>query len=267
MIEEISIDKISTIKNTRTDINQIELADLMSSIRENGLLQPIAVMPKGDGYAIVYGHRRFVALKKLGRKTLLVGKEVQILDKTLDEKEFVIKNLTENIQRVDNSPLEIAKACDELRKLGLSLGEISVRLSIPRSRINTAIRINIRTPEKIKRYIGYIDRNQNKKGQISATTASKISTMRMKQSEINKLFEKAKTEEFTSNDMSLIEKLVNSGQSLGQALKSKKNISIIGFRFLINKDTKEALGGIKTIRKLVLDIVNGKEKPRPDLIF
>ena len=45
----------------RTNFNEQELAGLAASIRENGLLQPIAVRKKEDGYELVAGERRLRA--------------------------------------------------------------------------------------------------------------------------------------------------------------------------------------------------------------
>ena len=54
----------------RTNFNEQELAGLAASTRENGLLQPIAVRKKEDGYELVAGERRLRAAKRCGLKTV-----------------------------------------------------------------------------------------------------------------------------------------------------------------------------------------------------
>ena len=54
----------------RTNFNEQELAGLAASIRENGLLQPIAVRKKEDGYELVAGERRLRACKMAKMQTI-----------------------------------------------------------------------------------------------------------------------------------------------------------------------------------------------------
>lgn len=78
--------------------------ELAKSIKENGLIQPISVREKNGTYEIVVGERRFRALSKLGYEEI----EVYVIDD--DETSTMNKALIENIQRVDLSALEEAKA-------------------------------------------------------------------------------------------------------------------------------------------------------------
>lgn len=81
-----------------------ETNDLLSSIKENGLLQPIIIRTKGKYFEIVTGNRRFNACKALGwRKIICHLVEVD------DKKAFEI-SITENIQRKSLDPIEEAKA-------------------------------------------------------------------------------------------------------------------------------------------------------------
>ncbi|MDD2967148.1 MAG: ParB/RepB/Spo0J family partition protein [Desulfovibrionaceae bacterium] len=103
---EIPIDKISTNPDQpRKIIDTAELNVLIESIRENGLLQAIAVQPQKEGtYLIVAGERRYQAYKELGKKTIparIVSGEVQDLA------------LIENIIRSDLSAMERAMAMSE----------------------------------------------------------------------------------------------------------------------------------------------------------
>jgi len=81
-----------------------ELANLKSSIREHGLLQPIVVRPLDHGFEIVAGHRRFAACRSL-RWRFIPCKIREFSDKHAYEIQ-----LTENLQRKSMDPIEEAEA-------------------------------------------------------------------------------------------------------------------------------------------------------------
>ena len=92
----VAIDKISANPgNSRKKFNQEELNELAHSIREHGLLHPVTLRPKGDGYEIVYGERRYRAFKLNGETripaTVRDYSDEQVLEITL----------VENINRMD----------------------------------------------------------------------------------------------------------------------------------------------------------------------
>lgn len=243
----IPIDNIQAMRNIRTDIGDV--SELMNDIRENGLMHPMGIwkdktdktQDNEDIYYIVYGHRRFEALKKLGRKTLVVDKEVRILDSNLAIQDVIIMNISENIHRLDNTPAELGKACSDLRKMGLSIGEISSRLNITKPKIITALRILAKAPEEIKESIGYIHGRENKKGKISASAADVILRLRVKQKDINELFDYAKKEELGAKEVNLIGKMMGSGNSLKESLKLKEQYVVKSIDLVCNKEELEKL--------------------------
>ena len=81
-----------------------ELANLKSSIKEHGLLQPIVIRPLDHGFEIVAGHRRFTACKSM-RWRFIPSKIRDLSDKQAYEIQ-----LTENIQRKSMDPIEEAEA-------------------------------------------------------------------------------------------------------------------------------------------------------------
>jgi len=82
-----------------------DIDSLARSIKMNGLLCPPSATSKGGKYVLVFGHRRLEAVKKLNWKEITLI----VLD-GMDEKDLVIKTLVENIEKVDLTPLEKAKA-------------------------------------------------------------------------------------------------------------------------------------------------------------
>lgn len=124
----------------RIDINVQSLNELISSIEQNGLLQPIVVTEKKENgkYVIVAGHRRYEAYKIMGKSTIKATK----LENTTD-KELAILSLTENLMREDLHPIENAiaiksildnKIVESQNKLaeyvGLSKGYVSKLMNI-----------------------------------------------------------------------------------------------------------------------------------------
>jgi ParB family chromosome partitioning protein len=117
--------------------NSPEFINLKTSIKENGLLQPIVIRPLEHGFEIVAGHRRFSACKSL-RWRFLPCKIREFSDKHAYEIQ-----LTENIQRKSMEPFEEAEAyqkyvvdygwggmCDLAKKIGKSAEHVSHRMQL-----------------------------------------------------------------------------------------------------------------------------------------
>ena len=85
------------------------LEELAESIRENGLIQPILVRQLLDGdYELIAGHRRWMAVRKLGQPTIRA-----IVENRTDTESAVLA-LVENIQRQDLDYIEEARAISQL---------------------------------------------------------------------------------------------------------------------------------------------------------
>jgi len=268
---EIDINKIKILRNTRTDLDKLDLSELMEDIRENGLLHPIGVWQENDEYILAFGHRRFMALKKLGRKSLVVGKDIKILDGILSSEDFLILNLSENLHRVDNTPLELAKGIKELLERGLNKSEISVRLSIPKHKIETALQLLSHVPEEYKKQIGYVANYQKRKGKISATVGEKISTLRVSNEIINKIWQIAKEEELTVKDINLYSKLLHDERcSFEEARKLKDLYCIYQVSLIFNKKELEKYKEkVKENKReiIIKKIIKGEFKPDPRLLY
>lgn len=96
--------KSSSEKNPENgwDAKGTSLQTLANDMKEHGLLQPILVRPIGSRFGVVSGHRRLTAAKILGWKS------IPCVIRPMSEQEAYEINLTENVQREDLSPGEIA---------------------------------------------------------------------------------------------------------------------------------------------------------------
>ncbi len=107
----------------RRHFDDAALDELAQSIKAHGVLQPIVVIPRGDGYMIVAGERRWRAAQRAGID------KIPALVRTLSSQHKLELSLIENLQRKDLNPLETATAYLKLRdQFNLTLEEIAVRM-------------------------------------------------------------------------------------------------------------------------------------------
>jgi len=112
------------------------LEELASSIRSQGVVQPLLVRPTDSGYEIVAGERRWRVAKLAGLT------EIPVLVRNLSDMEVMAAALIENLQREDLNPLEEARALAALRtEFGLSQDELANVLGKSRPAIANALRL------------------------------------------------------------------------------------------------------------------------------
>jgi ParB family chromosome partitioning protein len=120
------------------------LEELASSIRANGIIQPLIVRKAGGQYQLVAGERRWRAAKMAGLK------EVPVVVQEVADPLMLELALIENIQREDLNPIETAHAYDRLgRELGLSQEEIGRRTGKDRASIANMIRL-LKLPAEVQ---------------------------------------------------------------------------------------------------------------------
>ena len=108
-LREIPIGEIRPNQHQpRDQFDEEELAALVGSIREVGVLQPVLVRPAGDGFELIAGERRWRAAKRVGLST------IPALVRDADEASALEQALVENIHRANLNPLEEAAAYQQL---------------------------------------------------------------------------------------------------------------------------------------------------------
>ncbi len=136
---EVPVDKIHPNPHQPRHIfDDDALEELASSIRRHGVLQPLLVSEDGaNGYLLVTGERRWRAAKKAGLRNVPAVIRERLED--IDQLELA---LVENLQRRDLTPLEEARAYEQLRTgLGLSQAEIAERVGMSRSSVANSLRL------------------------------------------------------------------------------------------------------------------------------
>lgn len=131
----------------RRVFNEEALIDLVGSIKEKGVLQPLLVRPSSTGetsYEIIAGERRFRASKIAG----LI--EVPVIIKDFDDKATLEVALIENLQREDLNPLEEAEAYKRLlQEFDYTQEELSKVVGKSRSYVANMMRL-LDLPQTIK---------------------------------------------------------------------------------------------------------------------
>ena len=132
----------------RRAFSEESIAQLAQSIREQGLLQPILVVPMNGGrYRIVAGERRWRAARLAGLD------EVPVIIKDVTDEQAAALALIENLQREDLDPIEVAEGCRQLiDKYGLTQESAAKKLGKSRSAVTNSLRL-LALPEDVRRMV------------------------------------------------------------------------------------------------------------------
>ena len=160
-IKDVSLDLIDEPKGIlRMDIDLDELSKLAESISEIGLLQPILVAIDGERFEVVFGHRRFLAHRKLGLS------KIRCIVRQMTQQEIGIARATENISRADLTPIEEAATYKNLmEQYGLTLEQVSKKMGLTPGTIKRRMDL-LRMPPVLQQAIH--------KKQISMTVAEEL---------------------------------------------------------------------------------------------
>lgn len=121
-----------------------DLSELMASIAEKGIIEPIIARRRGHRYQIVAGERRYQAAVQLGLS------EVPVVLRDVDDAEVIEIALVENLQRKDLTPFEESEALFALsQQSGLTHDQLAKRLGKSRTAITESLALN-QMPEDVK---------------------------------------------------------------------------------------------------------------------
>lgn len=146
-INEIALDLIEPNPNQpRSLFDENALNDLAQSIREVGIIQPITLRQVADNrFQIIAGERRWRASQRAGLKTIPA-----YIRTIKDEKNLMEMALTENIQREDLNPIEVALAYQHLLEApGMTQEKVSERVGKSRAAVANILRL-LKLPAQVQ---------------------------------------------------------------------------------------------------------------------
>jgi ParB family chromosome partitioning protein len=121
-----------------------DLSELMASIAEKGILEPLVVRQRGDRFQIIAGERRYQAAVQVGLRDL------PVVVRDVDQTEMLELALIENLQRKDLTPFEEAEALHGLaERCGYTHEDLARRLGKSRTAVTESLALNA-MPEPIR---------------------------------------------------------------------------------------------------------------------
>src|SRR3990167_4742512 len=144
-VAEINIRSIKfNSQQPRKNYDDEKLQELISSIKEKGVLQPILVRPKGENYEVIAGERRLRAALALNLE------KVPVVIRPASDQEALVLALIENIQREELNPIEEAQAFRKLiEEFSYTQESVAQSVGKDRSTITNLLRL-LKLPQSIQ---------------------------------------------------------------------------------------------------------------------
>ncbi|GAB6859806.1 ParB/RepB/Spo0J family partition protein [Microbacterium xylanilyticum] len=141
-------DIVPNPRQPRTHFNEDDLAELVHSVREFGVLQPVVVRENAEGqYELIMGERRTRAAREAGLDSIPA-----ILRETADE-DLLRDALLENLHRSQLNPLEEASAYQQLLEdFGITQEALAARIGRSRPQVSNTIRL-LRLPVPVQQRV------------------------------------------------------------------------------------------------------------------
>lgn len=196
---------------TKEADNDPHFQELVASIREKGVLQPVVVRRRHDGYELVMGERRWRAARLAGLTS------IPAIIRPVDDREMLEMALIENIQRADLNPIDEALAYKALNEqFNLTHEEIARRVGKDRSTITNALRL-LTLPYRVREALSL--------GQITPGHARALLTLTSRREQVD-LCERVIAEGIS---VRTLERICSEGKTLarkGETRKAEKDIHL-----------------------------------------
>lgn len=158
-----TFDIMPNANQPRKTFDEEKIQDLANSIIEHGVIQPIVLRKKDNGYEIVAGERRWRAAIKAGLS------EVPCLIRELDDEQNMLLAIIENMQREDLNPIEEAEGLNQMIvTYGMTQEQVSKSVGKSRPYITNSLRL-LKLPEYVLELIS--------SGKISAAHGRTVITI------------------------------------------------------------------------------------------
>ena len=144
-VNEVPVDSIvPNPKQPRQKLDQEALEELATSIREQGVVQPLVVTRVEGGYQLLVGERRWRAAKLAGLEV------VPVVVREVSPQQMLELALVENLQREDLNPLEAASAYNHLlEEFGMTQQQVADRVGKNRVTVTNTLRL-LKLPAEVK---------------------------------------------------------------------------------------------------------------------
>jgi len=121
---------------TRKDFGREALQELIDSIRQHGIIQPLIVRQAGARFELIAGERRWRAAQEIGLAT------VPVIIRSANDLEVLELSLIENLQRADLNPIEEAQGYARLaNEFGMRQEDIALKVGRSRAAVANALRL------------------------------------------------------------------------------------------------------------------------------
>lgn len=248
-IQDIELSKIVPNEyQPRHQFSETSIEELAQTLDKDGLLQPIVVREKKDGYEIIAGERRFRAAQSLG------WKKIPAIVKNMSDDQSASLAVIENLQREDLNPIDEANAYVRLMKLNnLTQTKLAQEMGKSQSYVANKLRLLKLTP-KVQSYLV--------SGEISARHGRAL--VGLSEKDQSRMVDEILAKNLNVKETEAIVKDIDdyfSTQDKPKAAKKKR------FAKRIPKDFKVQINTIKQAIKLAKDSgikVKVKEDSNPD---
>lgn len=148
MTLEVAVDRITPSSfQPRRAFDEAKIAELASSIRNQGIIQPLVVRPRADGFELIAGERRWRAAIKAGLT------RVPVVVREASDHEALQLALVENLQREDLNPIEEANGYRRLQEeFHWSQEEMAEKVGKSRPAITNSLRL-LALPDEVQQEI------------------------------------------------------------------------------------------------------------------
>lgn len=142
-VRRVALDRIRACPfQPRKEFSAEALQELADSIKERGIIQPLLVRPRADGFELIAGERRWRAAERAGLT------EVPVIVREADDREVLEMALIENLQRENLNPIEEAQGYEELiRQFHLRQEDVAAKVGKSRVVVTNALRLLRLVPE------------------------------------------------------------------------------------------------------------------------
>ena len=237
LIQEIEVDQIiPNIYQPRTYFNENALKELAESIKKHGLLQPIIVVKKDDGYMLIAGERRLRASKIANLST------IKAIVADIESENLRELALIENIQRENLNPIELANAYHELiEQYKITHDELSNIIHKSRTQITNTLRL-LNLSDKTKEMIaqGKISQGHAKvlvgldykeeENIVNSIIGQKLSVRETENLVKSIKFKNKPVTHVRKNEITNLDKVVEKIKSFGIKCKKRENKIILEFK-------------------------------------